>query len=445
MKAISATISLQSIQKNLGIGEWNAMQLQTLQEYSEHTEHILLAPTGSGKTLAFLLPVFQFLLSNTSEKNPKVLVIAPTRELALQIQEVWKSMKTCIKSVCCYGGHSIQTEMNELQETPTLLIGTPGRLLDHLSGDYLDGSTITNLVIDEFDKVLEFGFLEEIEGIIAKLPSLQHKFLSSATPLENIPEVLAFSAPHTIEFLAETTPLQVQKYLVHSEEKDKIFALKNLLHYYIQGTAIVFVNHREAAQRIQELLAEDNMHSILYHGGLQQLERELAILKFKNGTTDLLIASDIASRGIDIDTIGNIIHYHFPASEDVYIHRNGRTARQEKKGNVFIIQHAEEQLPDFLELENFKRPMQINDFSRDWQSNWITLTVNAGKKNKINKIDIVGFLGNNAKLNKKDIGMIHVLDTVSFVAVDKEKYKDILAAIRNKKIKGKDYIFRVAK
>jgi superfamily II DNA/RNA helicase len=170
----------------------------------------------------------------------------------------------------------------------------------------------------------------------------------------------------------------------------------------------------------------------------------LAVIKFKNKTANVLIASDIAARGIDIDNVGHIIHYHLPDSQESYIHRNGRTARQNAKGGVYIIKNTDEQLEEYIlqEATHFDLPKVSQEPPSPM---WLTLTINAGKKNKINKIDIVGFLGKVGQLQKNEIGIIDVLDTISFVAIAKDRWKESLAAVRGKKIKGKDYIFKVAK
>jgi ATP-dependent RNA helicase DeaD len=437
-------LAISSVLQSLGINALNPMQEESLQAIASNNQTILLAPTGSGKTLAFLLPIYLQLKSSEKNNIASVVIIAPTRELALQIQQVWRNMQTGLKSVAVYGGHKIDTEINELIETPSLIIGTPGRLRDHINRQSFAADTITTCVIDEFDKTLELGFQDELQDIISTLPNIAKTILVSATELDNIPDFMNMENAATIHKISEAQNLQTKIFYITSPEKDKLDTLEKLLKCEIQGTAIVFVNHRESAERIFNHLALQHIDSIFYHGGMEQLERELAIIKFKNHTADILIASDIASRGLDIDAIGNIIHFHLPDSKESFIHRNGRTARQQATGNIYLIKHAEEDLPDFIDDDvtaYFIKNMPDNN----WESEWLTLTVNAGKKNKINKIDIVGFLSKVAHLHKHEIGLINVLDTVSFVAVPKNIYKDILANVRNQKIKGKNYIFRVAK
>jgi superfamily II DNA/RNA helicase len=260
--------------------------------------------------------------------------------------------------------------------------------------------------------------------------------------LETLPDFIYAEKFETIHSKSELSTQEIK--LVNSPEKDKIKVLIDLLHYIGDDTAIVFVNYREAAQRVHELLLEQSIENIFYHGGLEQIERTLALIKFRNKTVQVLVASDIAARGIDIAAVGNVIHYHLPTDKEAFIHRNGRTARQGAAGNVYVISHEEEILPDYIIANS--TPMKVPFIDEEFpRPRWITLTVNAGKKNKINKTDIVGFLSKNADVVKGDIGIIDVLDTISFVAVNKDIWKDILADVRGRKIKGKDYIFKVAK
>jgi ATP-dependent RNA helicase DeaD len=435
---------MNNVLKALEIKEFNTMQKEAFESIQHNTNTILLAPTGSGKTLAFLMPVYmQFLQANAIAK-PQAIIIAPTRELALQIQQVWRSMQTGFKSVACYGGHKIDTEINELVEKPALIIGTPGRLNDHLTRQTIDVSSLNTCIIDEFDKTLELGFLNELEDIITALPHINKKVLVSATPLLDIPAFLQFHEPIIINKIEEHRPTQIEVFCITSPEKDKLDTLEKLLTCELQGSTIIFINHREAAQRIHDHFAINKINSVVYHGGMEQLDREISIIKFKNHTADILIASDIASRGLDIDAVANIIHYHLPDTQEAYTHRNGRTARQTSTGCIYIIKHEDEILPDYIE-QDCKNFYIKNMPDMKWESEWLTLTVNAGKKNKVNKIDIVGFLSKVAHLHKEEIGMISVLDKISFVAVPKNIYKEILDNVRNQKIKGKDFIFRVAK
>ncbi|MFM2386668.1 MAG: hypothetical protein RL660_1425 [Bacteroidota bacterium] len=427
--------------KHLGFTKLSAMQEQAIEAIATHTHVQLIAPTGSGKTAAFLLPLITKI--NPEHKHVQVIVIAPTRELILQISSVWKKMNTGIAAVTCYGGHRIESEINELGAQPQIVFGTPGRLNDHINKASFDATHVATVVIDEFDKTLEPKFYAELEILLASMTAMQSLVLASATHIDVLPEFVADFTWHQVEPKNAIKP-KPSIYAVACPEKDKLPALVDLLHYAADTTSIVFVNHRASAIRIHETLVKDSIECIYYHGGLSQIERLVALIKFKNETVNILICTDIAARGIDVDGINNVIHYHLPDNEEAYTHRNGRTARQGANGNVYVLHSAEEIVPEYIaEHASAKTIPYIKDAIP--APHWITLTVNAGKKNKLNKIDIVGFLSKQAQLKKGDIGIIDVLDTVSFIAIRKLIWKDVLKAIRGKKIKGKDYIFKVAK
>jgi ATP-dependent RNA helicase DeaD len=427
--------------KNLGFDKLNAMQTQAIESIEKNSFVQLIAPTGSGKTAAFLLPIL--LKIDDAVALPQILVLAPTRELIQQISSVWKKMNTGIKTVTCFGGHRIETEINELQAKPQIIFGTPGRINDHIEKKSFSTAAITTFVIDEFDKTLEPKFYEELAVLHTNLSNIQTQILVSATKMDTLPDFIPL---HDWKIVGSKNAIipQPQTFTVLSPEKDKLPILLDLLHYLGAGTSIVFVNFREAAERIHEALRAEQIENIFYHGGLAQIERMLALIKFKNETVNILIASDIAARGIDVDGIDNVIHYHLPTDEEAYTHRNGRTARQGAKGNVYVLHSEEEVLQAYVLQNAVTKEIPYVDESIP-SPPWITLTVNAGKKNKINKIDIVGFLSKQANLKKSDIGIIDVLDTVSFIAINKQIWKEVLAAVRGKKIKGKDYIFKVAK
>ncbi len=427
--------------KNLGFSKLNNMQLQAIKAIEENSHIQLIAPTGSGKTVGFLLPLIAKI--NKEILQPQVLVLAPTRELIQQISSVWKKMNTGIKYVTCFGGHRMETEINELSAQPQIIFGTPGRINDHIDKQTFTTDNIHTYVIDEFDKTLEPKFYEELEVLQGNLNDIKSFILVSATKMDSLPEFIEQKEWEKVEPVNAIIP-KPAVYLVNCKEKDKLTDLLDLLHYLGSKTSIIFVNYRESAERISETLRLENIENIFYHGGLEQIERMVALIKFRNETVHILIASDIAARGIDVDGIDNVIHYHLPDNEEAYTHRNGRTARHGANGNVYVLQHSEEVVEDYiLKQAKTKEIPYINKAIPS--PKWLTLTVNAGKKNKINKIDIVGFLSKQAQLTKEDIGIIDVLDTVSFIAVNKDIWKEILASVRGKKIKGKDYIFKVAK
>ncbi len=436
--------SIDNLLTNLRIEELNEMQKATLEAAKKHNNLVLLSATGSGKTLAFLLPLLQRL--DGQNKNTQALVIVPSRELALQIETVFKTMGTGFKVTCCYGGHKREIEENNLVQAPALIIGTPGRLADHIRRGNITVQSITTLVLDEFDKSLEQGFEEEMAFVIGSLPALQKRILTSATEAVELPAFIGAENPYRLNFLPEgqavKTALTIQTVL--SPDKDKIETLFNLICQVGNRATIVFCNHREAVERTSQLLAEKGITNTFYHGAMEQQEREVALAKFRNGSVNVLVTTDLASRGLDIAHIRYIIHYHLPPTEAAFTHRNGRTARMDASGTAILLLGPEEKLPDYItsEVETLE---VTTGHPLPEKPKWTTLFIGAGKKDKVNKVDIVGFLSKKGELKKEDIGLIEVKDFFSFVAVRKAKASHTLHLVNGEKIKNKKVKIAVAK
>jgi superfamily II DNA/RNA helicase len=339
--------SIPQILSHLKIDALNEMQLAALKAVKEDNDMILLADTGSGKTLGFLLPILHLLDSDHPNKT-QALVIVPSRELAIQIEQVFRSMSTGFKVTCCYGGHLRETEENNLLQAPALIVGTPGRLADHIRRENIKVAGIETLVLDEFDKSLELGFEEEMSFIVGSLPSIQKRILTSATDAVEIPAFIGLKEPVTLNYLSGEVNAALAIQVVKSEEKDKVDTLFRLICFLGNRSAIVFCNHRESVERTSELLAEKGIINVFYHGAMEQQERDRALSKFRNGTSNVLVTTDLAARGLDIPNIRYIIHYHLPNTEEVFIHRNGRTARMDASGTAILILGPEEKLPRYV-------------------------------------------------------------------------------------------------
>jgi superfamily II DNA/RNA helicase len=439
------TINIQPILENLKIKQLNEMQETVIQAAQVQDELIVLANTGSGKTLGFLIPILQLLQPDNN--TTQALIMLPSRELALQIDEVFRKMGTSYKVTCCYGGHKREIEENNLVQSPAVIIGTAGRLADHIRRNNIDTSGITTLVLDEFDKSLELGFLEEMSFIISSLKNINKKILTSATNAAVIPDFLQLKNPHIVNFLtpdAEPTENSLVVKKVLSDDKDKVNTLFKLLCQINNKRTIVFCNHRDAVERTSNLIQEKGITNVFYHGGMEQQERESALCKFRNGTSSVLVTTDLASRGLDIPGIRYIIHYHLPPSEDVFTHRNGRTARMDEFGTAIIILSDDEKLPPFVN-KNIEEIELTETGTLPEKPKWATLFIAAGKKDKVNKIDIVGFLSNKGQLKKEDIGLIEVKDFFAFAAIRKNKASTTLQLIKNEKIKNKKVKMDIAK
>ncbi len=428
---------------NLGIDALNEMQLAAQEAIVNDANVLLLSPTGSGKTLAFLLPIFEMLAPEV--KGVQCLILVPSRELALQIEQVWKKMGTDYKVNVCYGGHAIDTEIKNLSNPPAVLIGTPGRIADHIDRGTFTIDAIQTLILDEFDKSLQLGFHEQMSFIIGRLSKVNKRILVSATAGIEIPKYTRVMHPKVLDFIPtgdENTNLNFK--LVISKDKDKIDSLFNLICSLKSQSAIIFCNHRDAAERISDTLNEKGVYATYYHGGMDQDERERALIQFRNGSVSYLITTDLAARGLDIPEMKHVIHYHLPSKEDEFTHRNGRTARMLASGTAYIIIHESEKKPDYIDYSMSKLEVATAT-TLPKPPEFQTIYISGGKKNKLNKIDIVGFFSQKGKLEKEDLGLIEVKDFISFAAVKSKKVKDLLNAIRDEKMKGKKFKIEVAR
>ena len=433
---------IKSILSNLGIARLNVMQVAANQTISSERNTLLLSPTGSGKTLAFLLPILQLL----DEDVPKVqcLIVVPSRELALQTEQVWKKMGTKFKVNVCYGGHSMETELNNLSNPPAVLIGTPGRLTDHLERRSFETGSIKTLVLDEFDKSLQLGFHDEMSTIIGQLPHLQKRVLLSATSDVEIPDFVGVESPVTLDYMEESPNDALSLKLVLSPEKDKIASLFQLICSLHSEPALIFCNHREVTERVTGLLNKGGVHAKYYHGGMDQDDRERVLIQFRNGSLNYLVTTDLAARGLDIPEMNHVIHYHLPSKESEFVHRNGRTARMHATGTAYIIQFKDDELPDYIPNSIDILHVPTGNPLPD-RPEYTTIYVSGGKKNKLNKIDIVGFFLQKGKLDTSDVGLIEVKDFISFVAVRSTVVKKLLTNIRSEKMKGKKYKIEIAR
>ncbi|MEP7263994.1 MAG: DEAD/DEAH box helicase [Bacteroidota bacterium] len=427
---------VRKILDNLKIASLNKMQEASIEASQKENDILLLSPTGSGKTLAFLLPLLNRL--DPDVRSVQSLILVPSRELALQIEQVFKMMNTGFKINCCYGGHSTKTEKNNLSHPPAVLVGTPGRIAYHIDRANFNTEHIHTLILDEFDKALELGFQDDMSFIISNLRKLKVRVLTSATNMDTIPAFTGIKKPVELNFLNTDSPttagLQL-KYL-QAPDADKLEILFGLICKLQNKTTLVFCNHREAVERISALLTEKGLSHGIFHGGMEQEDRERELIKFRNGSHRMLITTDLASRGLDIPEIEAVIHYQLPASLEIYTHRNGRTARMNAKGTSYLLLSAADHIPPFITEAPEKETLPSKNILPE-QTPWRTLYIGAGKKDKINKMDIVGMLLQKGKLEKDELGLVEVLDYSSYASVNTNKIEGLVKMIKNEKIKNK--------
>lgn len=337
-------------------------------------------------------------------------------------------------------------EHRKLREVnPQIVFGTPGRLNDHLDKRNILPYSIRYLIIDEFDKCLEMGFHQEMSRLLRKLPDLERRILLSATDAEQIPDFVQLDKVQRLDYLIEEEPVgeRVTLYAVKSPVKDKLNTLRSLLCRLGDTQSIVFLNYRDAVERVADYLRREGFGVSAFHGGMEQKQREDALYKFSNGSANVFVATDLASRGLDIPDIQNIIHYHLPVNEQEMIHRVGRTARWDKMGQSYFIVGPEESVDQLTFLEQQTSIAELNTECTQDSSvanvpspKMATIYIGKGKKDKISKGDIVGFLCKKGGLDTEDIGRIDVTDRYAYAAVSRDKLQQVLRLVKGEKIKG---------
>ncbi|MFK7969830.1 MAG: DEAD/DEAH box helicase [Bacteroidia bacterium] len=421
--------SEKEILAKLGIKALNDMQVDAREAIGKGPEVLLLSPTGTGKTLAFLLPVISDLKMDLPEVQ--ALIIAPSRELAMQIESVAREMGTGLKVNVVYGGRPIAKDKDELKTAPAVLVGTPGRIADHFRRGTFSLDAIKYLVLDEFDKSLEIGFKEQMQEILDQLSHVKNKVLTSATQGIEIPGFMPWSKPKIVDYSSTgNRTLTIQQ--ITSSSKDKLAALGDALERIGNQPGIVFCNFIESIERLSEYLSDRGIAHGCFYGKMEQTDRERALIKFRNGTHRLLLATDLAARGIDVPEIKFIIHYHLPLKKEEFTHRNGRTARMNAKGVAYVLHWEQEVLPDFIgnideatfDHENTKSP-----------TTWSTLFISGGRRDKISKGDIAGLFFKQGQLKRDELGVIELKQDCAFVSVPQAKKKQLIRALDNQRIK----------
>lgn len=422
---------LENIGRRHGVENLNPMQKAVMQTRADRI--ILLAPTGSGKTLAFAVPMIQRL--KAPDGCLQAVVMAPSRELVIQIAEVVRSVAEGHKVTALYGGHNMKEEINTLSVTPDVVVATPGRLLDHIIRGTLDVASASQLVLDEYDKALELGFHDQMRRIVKRMRRVKYVTLTSATPLGEMPDFLDMSQAKTVDFSPKTEAprSRMRIEVIKSDSPDKLQTLDALLRSLPNGKVIVFVNHRESAERVHAFLKKEGWPAGLYHGGLDQLQREIAVDMLNNATTPILVSTDLGSRGLDIDGVSAVIHYHIPPTPENWTHRNGRTARVDADGNVYVLVNDIDQLPDYIDYDSELTPDKVSP--DQIHSDTATIYFNLGRKDKISKADVLGFIAKQCGVSK--VGKIVVKDHCAIAAVPRNDAPNVIDTAKTQKLKGR--------
>ncbi|MEP5341339.1 MAG: DEAD/DEAH box helicase [Algibacter sp.] len=423
--------SQKEILKKLNITALNLMQEDALLAIETVENTVLLSPTGTGKTLAFLLPTIKAL--NEECENLQLLILVPSRELAIQIEQVIRQIGSGFKANAVYGGRPFSKDKIELAHTPAILIGTPGRVADHLRRETFIVEDIKTLVLDEFDKSLEIGFEKEMSEILSNLPNIEKRILTSATQDMEIPSFVGLKEELVINYLdSKITKLEIKK--VVSPDKNKLQTLVDLLQHIGNKPGIIFCNFKDTIQYVSDFLNDNKIPHGCFYGALEQIDRERALIKFRNGTHQIIIATDLAARGLDIPELNYIIHYQLPIKAEEFTHRNGRTARMNAQGTAYVLQWEKEYLPEFIETSEI---VKLQGTVHDIKSKWATLFISGGRKDKISKGDIAGLFFKQGHLDKTELGIIELKRDCAFVAVPKSKAESVIDKTNNMRLKKK--------
>lgn len=420
------------ILQKLNIQILNPMQKEAIPLIEKTPNTIILSPTGTGKTLAFSLPLLNIL--NPESSDVQALILVPSRELAIQIEQVIRSMGSGFKVNAVYGGRPMSKDKVEIKHNPAILVGTPGRILDHFKSERFSKESIQTLILDEFDKSLEVGFEQEMKAIISELPNLKKRVLTSATKGVSIPKFVGLLDPRTVNYLDEKTPSKLSVKIVASLNKGKFNTLLELVQYLGNAQGIVFCNLRDSIEEVSSFLLRNNISHACFYGVMEQKEREHALIKFRNGSAQLLIATDLAARGIDIPEMKFIIHLELPRHEHEFTHRNGRTARVNSKGTAYILKPEHEPLPGYI------KDVSSIDISKKASTKapyWETLFISGGRKEKISKGDIAGLFFKQGGLNKDQLGNIELKSDCAYVAVPLSLAEELVDKLNNSRLKKK--------
>ena len=414
----------------------NPMQEKAYKTIKSKSDVVLLSPTGTGKTLAFLLPLIETLDKECEEIQ--MLILVPSRELAQQIEQVARNMGSGFKVNAVYGGRSGAQDKIDLRHRPAILIGTPGRVADRIRRDRFSLEYINTLVLDEFDKSLEIGFEKEMTEIIETLPNVRQRILTSATSETHIPRFVGMQKPVLINFVDKGSAQLTIKTLL-SPQKDKLDALVKTLAFIGNKPGIIFCNFRDALDRVSDYLTDHNILHEPYHGGMEQMDRERALIKFRNGTSHILLATDLAARGLDIPEIEFILHYHLPPHEKEFTHRNGRTARMNRDGVAYILHWEGEELPEYIQTIEADS-VHVDDLKKASQTTpikWKTLYITGGRRDKISKGDIAGLFIKQGKVNKDQVGVIEIKQDAAYVGVHADIAEKLVERTNNSRLKTK--------
>ncbi len=358
----------------MGFSKPTTIQLEAIPPMLDWYDVMAKAPTGTGKTLAFGIPIMEHLEKN--HRYAQALILAPTRELALQIGEDLSQLaisRPWVEVAVIYGGQAIRTQINTLNRKPQIIVGTPGRLIDMLKRRHLRLGQVESVVLDEADRMLDMGFVSDVRYILDKMPRVSQISMFSATFSRAVMDISYIYQREPVEITIEEKGQDkpnIKEFVLHANGAERIIAVKKILIKAGLNRGIVFVNTKQSADMVAKKLRDDKINAAAIHGDIRQNQRERILSKFRKGNLHILVATDVASRGLDIDNVDVIFNYDLPLENENYIHRIGRTGRAGKHGIAvtFLSPSGEDRLDEIAhmtgaELEEIKN---IDTFDAFW-------------------------------------------------------------------------------
>ena len=428
------------------------VQAQSLPIILEGQDLLAQAKTGSGKTAAFAIGLLNKLEEKTYQTQ--ALVLCPTRELADQVSQEIRRLASAIANtriVTLCGGKPMGAQLASLKRDPHIVVGTPGRILKHLNKGTLKLDSLKTLVLDEADRMLDMGFLEDIMHIIDDMPRQRQTLLFSATYPEEIERISRAVQKKPVDIRVETSNHneQIKQVFYQLENGERSKALIAVLEHYNPESTLVFCNQKQQCQDLADELNQRGFHALALHGDLEQFDRDQVLVQFANRSASILIATDVAARGLDIDELSAVINYELSHDPEVHIHRIGRTGRAGSNGLAISLFAPSEQFR-LQAIEEYQHsPAKIESVSTlktganvRPRPAMVTLFVNAGRKDKIRPGDLLGALTANTDLPGKLIGKINIFDKIAYIAVDQKVARQALKILGEGKIKGRKFRVR---
>ena len=425
------------------------IQAKSLPEILQGKDLLAQAKTGSGKTATFAIGLLQVLDSQLYQVQS--LILCPTRELADQVSKEIRQLARAIpntKILTLCGGTPMQPQLASLEHQPHIVVGTPGRILKHLKKETLHLKHLTTLVLDEADRMLDMGFHDDIMSIIKKTPHKRQTLLFSATYPAAITQISKSIQTDPVDIRVESTHenQQLKQIFYEASKGQKFQALVSLLHYYHPESCVIFCNRKQLCNELANDLRQQGFHARALHGDLEQKERDQVITQFSNKSCPILIATDVAARGLDIKELGAVINFDLSPDPEIHIHRIGRTGRAGMKGLALSLFIAPERFRVDAIEEYQKAPVTCENIATLRIKNntksippMVTICVKGGRKDKVRPGDILGALTANTHLTGKQIGKIDIFDKVAYIAVDRSIANQALDILTKGKIKGRKF------